>query len=220
MIITKIEQQKRQSGRMNIFLDGEFAFGLHKEVVARFRLRRGDDLATEIIEQITTAEEQTLAKQKALHLLHYRLRSEHELRTKLFEKEFPPQIIDGAIDDLRTLGLVDDVKFARAAVHDAQLRKPTGKHRLQQILRNKGVPLSISRTVIAEHCSDEDETNAALTAAKKQLQRYRHSRKPVDTQHLQKRIARFLTQRGFPWSIISATLKILFNDQELTITED
>jgi len=220
MIITKIEQQKRHPGRVNIFLDDEFAFGLHKEVVVRFGLRRGDELTKENIDRITSSEEQALAKQKALQLLHYRMRSEHELRAKLFEKEFPPEAIDPVIEELRTSGLIDDLKFARAVIHDAQLKQPTGKYRLQQKLRSKGIASSIINTVLTEIFSEDDETTAALAAAKKQLRRYSQSRKPVESQELPKRIARYLAQRGFRWSSISAALKKVFNNHDSLMKEE
>jgi regulatory protein len=220
MIITKIEQQKRHPGRVNIFLDDAFAFGLHKEVAVRFGLRRGDELTKDTIDQITSSEEQTLAKHKALQLLNYRMRSEHELRAKLFEKEFPPEIIDRTIEDLRALGYLDDDKFARALIHDAQLKQPTGKNRLQQKLRSKGIPSAIINHVLAETFSEDDETAAALTAAKKRLRHYSQSRKPVDSQELPRRIARYLAQRGFPWPSISVVLKKLFKNHDSLTKEE
>jgi regulatory protein len=220
MIITKIEQQKRHPGRVNIFLDDAFAFGLHKEVVVRFGLRRGDELTKETIDQITSSEEQTLARQKALQLLNYRMRSEHELRAKLFDKEFPPDIIDRVVEELRTLGYINDDKFARALIHDAQLKQPTGKHRLQQKLRSKGIASAIINTVLAETFSEDDETAAALTAATKRLRHYSQSRKPVEPSELPKRIARYLAQRGFRWPSISAVLKKLFHNHDTLVKEE
>jgi len=42
--ITQIEPQKRREDRVNIYLNGIFAFGLNKEVVLKHHLHEGDEL--------------------------------------------------------------------------------------------------------------------------------------------------------------------------------
>jgi regulatory protein len=49
MKITRIEKQIKFKNRYNIFLDGEFAFGLYDDTILKFGLRTNDELSDEII---------------------------------------------------------------------------------------------------------------------------------------------------------------------------
>ncbi|MBI4546978.1 MAG: RecX family transcriptional regulator [Ignavibacteriae bacterium] len=215
MIITKLERQKRDPHRVNVYLDDEFAFGVHEDVLVKYGLRKGDTLDQATIKTIQSSEELSHAKEKALKFLSYRLRSEKELRTKLREKEFPPNIIDEVIDHFRSLGLVDDRKFAQSLVHDLQLRRPAGKKLIQQKLRLKGIAQPIIQEVIAECMSSDDEQELAVQAAQKLLKRYRSSRKKIDPKKQQQRIAQFLARRGFDWSTVSPVLHQIFKIKNL-----
>ncbi len=211
MIITKIEQQKRHPDRVNIYLDGEFAFGWHKEVIRKFGLRKGDDLPSEIIDKLNSTEEFTLAKQKALRFLSYRMRSEKEIRAKLIEKEFQTKTVDEVIKNLHSLGLINDLEFASAFVHDLLLRKPAGQRLIRQKLLLKGIQPSIIQSILEKDIA-VNEQGLALQAARKQMQRYKAVNKKVDEKKIQQRVAQHLARRGFAWSIISPVLKKVFKN--------
>ncbi|HZY10540.1 MAG TPA: RecX family transcriptional regulator [Bacteroidota bacterium] len=210
MIVTKIERQKRNPHRVNIFLDNEFKFGIHEATLTKFGLRNGDELDQKIIETISIQEEYHLAHSKALQLISRRLRTERELRFKLLEKEFQPKAVDFVIEKLRKSGLVDDSRFARAYVHDIQLRKPAGARFIQQQLRLKGVPLSIIQTILHEHFDDETTQKLALKVASTLTKRFKSSRKKIDSFKQRQRIIQLLLRRGFDWQTINTVLPKLF----------
>ncbi len=210
MLVTNIERQKNHPHRVNIFLDGKFAFGLHEDSDGSECLKKGDALTKEIIEGMLQREELTLAKERALRFLSYRRRSEKELRTKLLEKEFSPLAIDTVITQLRDLNFLNDDEFAKAFVHDTQLRKPAGKTLLRQQLRMKGIASATIDTVLRENISDNDERALATQEAKKVMKRFSQSRKAIERQKQQQRISQHLARRGFSWQIIVPVVKELF----------
>ena len=59
--VTGIEMQKRDAQRISIFLDGEFAFGLHQDVLLESGIARGDRLSEERIEAILALEQKRRA---------------------------------------------------------------------------------------------------------------------------------------------------------------
>ncbi|MBI3766423.1 MAG: regulatory protein RecX, partial [Ignavibacteriales bacterium] len=150
---------------------------------------------------------------KALRLVSYRRRSQKELRQRLLEKEFRPLVVDRVMAHLQSLGFVNDEEFARALVHDAQIKKASGRKLLHHRLREKGISPSIIRDVLTETLSEETEQNAALDAAKKLVERYGNSRKKIDQDKQRKRLAQALARRGFAWSIISPVLQTLFYNE-------
>ena len=210
MIVTDISRQKRSSDRLNIFLDGEFAFGVHEEVLARIGIQRGDDIDRTTINAMMAEEEFNLAKLKALRLISHRKRSEKELREKLIEKEFDPHVLDRLISHLCSLGVLNDKDFARSFVHDARMKKASGSRLLDRQLRAKGISPTIIHDVFTEVLTKESEQTAALEAARKVVRRYQSSRKNIDQEKQRQRLAQFLTRRGFDWTTISPVLKELF----------
>ena len=212
MVVTNIERQKRHAGRVNVYIDGRFAFGLNEEILLKSGLRKGDTLDRATYDALAAAEELSRAKQSGLRLLSYRMRTEKEMRGRLYEKEFPPDVIDKVVGQFLQLGLIDDREFARAFVRDARLRKPSGRRLLMQQMRLRGVPPAIIQETLAEAVSAEDEQEAALSAARKVARRYRpagHS--PLDRKKQQQRMAQFLARRGFSWSAIAPVLKTIYH---------
>src|SRR5438309_1198787 len=92
--ITQIVEQKRSSQRRNVYLDGAFAFGVHENVVARFRLRVGMELSAGQVTEIEIGEVRQECFDEAMQLLGRRLHSRAELRRKLMKKEYGEGIID------------------------------------------------------------------------------------------------------------------------------
>jgi regulatory protein len=213
MIITKIERQKRHRHKVNIYLDDEFALGIHDDVLLKFGLRKGDTIDQQTLETIQLSEEFNLAKEKALKLIGYRARSEKEIRIKLREQQYHPGTITNVIEHLKKLGLIDDKKFARAFVNDTIMRKPAGKTKLSYQLRLKGIDKATINDVLRETYRNTDEEELALEAAKKLLLHFRSSKKTTKSDKLQQRIVGYLSRQGFGWATINAVLRKLFKDE-------
>jgi regulatory protein len=217
MTITKIERQKKNPRRVNIFLDGEFAFGIHPDILIRFSLRTGDPLTDDRIKEIERAEEEYLARQSALQYLRHRLRTEKELRTRLSSSEYPPAVIDRVINQLQDAGYLDDRRFARAFIHDALMRTPLGIRMLRQRLRLKGVPDFITEETTTELASSELQFKGATESAKKYLRRLDSRHRVYTPVQREQKVGKYLESKGFEWEIISAVLRKVFHHSSKTI---
>ncbi|MBA4313208.1 MAG: hypothetical protein C0417_11325 [Chlorobiaceae bacterium] len=214
--ISKLEQQKRHPDRVNVYLDGEFAFGLNKEVVHKYSLRKGDAVTDKLIEQLSGEEEFSTAKNKALKFISTRMRSEYEVRSKLREYEFPTDIIEKVIKYLLEINFLNDLAFAKAYTADLQRNRSAGKRLLFQRLKSKGVGKETIELVLNDIENAKEEI-LALETANKYLKRFKTSRKPVERKDQIRRISQTLMRRGFDWSITSKILKQIFkniSDQE------
>ena len=96
--ITAIEPQTNRR-RVNIHLDGQFAFGLNRTVAAR--LMTGQELNGEMVDQLQLEDARERAYQQALLLLSYRSRSEMEIRQNLQKHDYPDQVISHVLARLR-----------------------------------------------------------------------------------------------------------------------
>ncbi len=84
--ITAITSQKKNRNRVNIFLDGEYAFSLAGIVAAW--LRRDQVIDDGKIEMLLKADSEEKALQKALVYINYRPRSESEVKVTVGKSGF------------------------------------------------------------------------------------------------------------------------------------
>lgn len=194
--ITALKLQKRNKNRVNVYLDGEFAFGLSKIVTAW--LHTGQELSEEKIAELKSQDDVEIALQRALNYLSYRARSEKEVRQNLNKHGHAESVIDEVIERLKRGGLVDDKNFAETWVDNRSEFRPRGSQMLRIELRQKG----IQDQVIADVLNDVDDSSLALKAARKKARRYQS----LEWQEFRKKMNGFLARRGFHYGVISEVL--------------
>jgi len=201
--ITQIELQKKNKDRVNIFLDGHFAFGLAREVVFKYHLHEGDSISEDLIKNVLIMEEKTKAKEKALNLLSYRARSVDEVKTKLKQRGFSEEVIEFVVKDLLDVGLLNDKTFAALYIGSRMAQKPMGKRLLRRELMLKGIDEEIIEQAIAAEYQDLSEEEIACQLI--------HNRIPQDQGadfiKKKKKITDFLFRRGFDWEVINTVIR-------------
>ncbi|HKJ26641.1 MAG TPA: RecX family transcriptional regulator [Anaerolineales bacterium] len=191
--VTALKLQKRNKNRVNVYLDGEFAFGLAKIVAAWLQI--GQELTEEKIAELQGHDNVEVALQRALNFLSYRPRSEEEVRRNLVKHGYDEPVIEEILSRLRRGGLVNDENFAELWVENRSEFRPRGSRMLRYELRRKGV----SDKAIAGALEELDEDDLALKAARKKARRYRD----LEWMDFRKKMSGFLARRGFHYGIIS-----------------
>lgn len=204
--ITRLERQKKNKERVNIFLDGVFAFGLHELDAARLKI--GQQLSEEDIQALQARDSVTKAMDTAVNFLSYRPRSIQEIRRKLLEKDFSENTAEEVIQRLERMQYVDDRAFARFWIEDRNRNRPRGHQALRFELRQKG----IADTIIQELLDDMvDEMEAAYKAAQSRVRRMQGKPQQVFKQ----KIGAFLQRRGFAYDAIREALDRLLQEIEM-----
>jgi regulatory protein len=201
--ITALVVQKRNKQRVNVYLDGEFAFGL--AMIEAMKLSKGQQLSDEDIARLEALDEVEVAKEKALDYLSYRPRSVEEVQRSLLDKDFSPYAVEIVIDKLLEAGLLDDEAFARYWVENRERFKPRSRRALRYELRRKG----LSDAAIDPALEDVDEYDAAYRAAESRVRRYRNA----DEATFRKKMGGYLQRRGFSYSITRDVLDTLWQEQ-------
>src|SRR5574338_647325 len=150
--ITALQVQKKNPNRVNVHLDGEFAFGLARIVAAWLRV--GQQISDEKIEQLVAEDARERAYQQAMLFLSYRARSEAEIRKNLRKHEIPEAVIDQTIERLRQDGLANDKEFASAWVENRNTFRPRSRRMMTMELRQKGLDEEAIRSAV-ENVDDE-----------------------------------------------------------------
>jgi regulatory protein len=191
--VTAITQQKRNPQRVNIYLDGEFAFPLAKIVAAWLKV--GESLSPEKIEELKGQDGAEAALQRALNFISYRPRSQAEVERNLRKHEVAEELIPAVIERLKAGHLLDDNDFARRWVEDRAAFKPRGAYALRMELRQKGLPDAI----IEQTLQQIDEETLARQAAQRKLRQL----KALDWADFRNKLSAHLARRGFGYQLVA-----------------
>jgi len=191
--ITALSVQKKNPNRVNIYLDGEFAFGVARITAAW--LKNGDELSDEKIVKLQAEDAREWAYQQALLYLSYRVRSEKEIQQNLKKHEVPEDVIEETLERLRQANLANDNEFAQTWVENRSAFHPRSRRALAMELRQKGLDDETVHSAI----SSVDEDALAYEAAQKRLGRL----KGLEWNDFRKKLSEFLARQGFPYSVIA-----------------
>jgi len=146
------------------------------------------------------------AKQKAYSFVSYKPRSEYEVRKRLHDKEFDSDVIEIAIEFLYKYKLLDDEKFTKSYVRSYLERKPSGKFKLENELKKKGLSEELITNSIKKIYDEFDLFDLAFIAATKHQKKihYKPKTKQKDL------VISFLKRRGFNWETISHVINKMF----------
>jgi regulatory protein len=200
--ITALQVQKKNPNRVNIHLDGEFAFGLARITAAWLKV--GDTLSDEKIAQLQTEDARERALQQALLFLSYRARSEKEIRQNLQKHEFSEEVIETTLEKLREGRLANDTEFARVWVENRNTFRPRSRRALTMELRQKGLD---DETVQAAVAGVDEEALAYESALKRASRIHR-----LEWGEFRKKLSEYLARRGFPYSVIAPVVTRVWNE--------
>jgi regulatory protein len=196
--ITKLAAQKKDTSRASVFLDGEYAFGLHQDLLLKHGLHKGVTLSLEEQRALQEEDAVMLAKAKAMRYVARRARTITEVRRKLREKEHPEPAIDVAVARLEELGYLDDADYAREYVRSRFASKGYGPVRLRQELKRRGVGKHQIEDALL--LMDEGELlDAAREHARKRWPRLSDEDDPY---RRRQKLNAYLRRRGFSYDVI------------------
>lgn len=202
--VTALKVQKRNKQRINVYLDGEFAFGLSRYAAAWLQL--GQELEPEKISELQAIDAQEVAFQRALNYLSYRDRSSKEIQDHLSKHGVADEMIAEVLARLERNQLVNDQQFAALWVENRSEFRPRGRRALALELRQKGIPAGI----IAEVLENIDEEELAYQAASQQVRKYRQLEWP----EFRQKLSGFLSRRGFGYGVVAGVVKQVWQELE------
>lgn len=201
--ITGLKVQQKNHQRVNVYLDGEFSFGLTRILAAWLYV--GQELSDEKIAQLQDEDSSEMAYQRALHFLSYRPRSTSEVRKYLVGHQVQEEKIEAVLDRLKNNGLLDDNHFAETWVENRSEFRPRSRRALAYELRMHG----LDDQIIQETLENVDEEELAYQAALKKSRNLEN----LDWQEFRSKLSGFLARRGFGYDIIQPVVNRIWNEQ-------
>jgi len=235
-IITKLAFQKNQK-RVNVFLDGTFAFGATTSTVLKHQLRVNQPLSSIEVQDLLLLSWQEELYNQTLTYLSSRPHSQREVNDYLKRRIFSlkrkqlasalaetidwgkivPTLINKSMDRLKKNKFVDDREFVLWWIKQRLAFRPRGKMALRLELRQKGVASEIIDELLAKEdlISTSIEEEAARRLAQKIWQRFKPHQE-VDRQELfdrKKRLWQRLVSRGFSYEVVKTIVDDLVKKQ-------
>jgi len=202
--ITSLRSGKRKKNRVNVFLDGRFAFSLQAEVLVQEGLQVGQELSTNRIDALAKSDDFQRCMNVAIRYLSYRPRSKSEIRIKLQQRGFDSQSIESTLLKLRKQGLVDDMNFVQFWKDTRQSFSPRSQRLTKLELKQKGVDKDIIDRIVG----DLDDNDSAYRAAVNKTRSLSLS----DSQLFRRRLGEYLKRRGFDYQVINHTIERILQE--------
>jgi len=203
--ITNIELQKNKK-RYNIYIDGEFAFGISEELKYKFDLTIDDCIEKDFIENILKSEEQMKTTNYALKLLSYNRKTEKGMYDALKKKGFDEDFIDNTLDFLKENKYIDDLEYAKSFIRDKQNINKYGSNRIKYELIKKGISKEIIELTL--NTDSEEEYRVAYELSIKKLKSYRKE----DKHAVYRKLGGFLQRKGYSYETITKILDNLLGN--------
>ncbi len=205
--ITSLQYQKRAADRVNVYLDGQYAFALPDLVAATLRI--GQFLSDADIAKLEAADSLQKAYDRAVRFLSFRPRSVAEVRQYLSEAEagYSAELVEAVITRLSEQGYLNDAEFARYWVDNRQRFRPKGAYALRQELRQRGVENEAIETTLA----NVDALEAAQQAARPRAERLA-ALAQADPVAFRRKLTDFLLRRGFGYDVAEEVVEALYKE--------
>lgn len=201
-IITKIEVQKRNKDRSNIYIDNEYAFSLSNELVYKEGLKTDEKINIEEIKVIAKEDNYLKCKNAALRIVEKSYKSEKELKDKLILKGYGNEEIEKSIKFLKEYNFISDDNYTKMYVKDKS--KVQGKKKIKYDLMKKG----ISENIIEEEISNidrDEEREIAYNLAEKKYKTI--GKREGDKFKLSQKLYRYLLSKGYDYDTVSYAVK-------------
>lgn len=198
--ITSIRAQTKAPDRVSVFIDGEFGFGIHRDVLLEFELARGVELTVEKQVEIVDRDAYFRARAVAVRYLSYRERSAAEIRRRLRRDDYPSVVIEDVVHYLEESGFVDDRKYALNYTEGRFRSRGYGPIRIRADLRRRGVNRGAIDAAIDQVYSARDEVleKAREMGSKRWAQLDRES----DPLKRKKKVYDYLGRRGYAFDVV------------------
>lgn len=199
MTVTQIEAVTKT--KYKVYLDGQFAFVLYKGELSRYHIAVGEELSEPVYQQILKEVLLKRAKLRAMHLLNSMGRTENQLRDKLKQSLYPEEVVEAALNYVKSFGYVNDAEYARSFIDSRKDRK--SKRELYMQLGQKGIAKDILDQIFEEYYDAEDSREAIEAIMRKR--RYDPEKATnVETQ----KIMGYLMRKGFAYDDIRRGLHV------------
>ncbi|MDT8716553.1 recombination regulator RecX [Clostridium sp. 19966] len=206
--ITKIELQKNNKNRVNIFIDDEYSFSASTELVYTYKLEKNKVIDIKETESIVKEDNFLKAKTSALRIIEKTTKTQKEMKDKLIQKGYEEDIINRVMEFLKEYSFVDDGKYAQMYIKDKIGTK--GKNKIRFELTRKGISEDVLNPLLNDSTKEKEYDGAKAAALKK----YNLiAKNESDKSKIYQKLVRFLMSKGYDYDIVKDIVKSILREE-------
>lgn len=202
-VVTKIEELDKK--RSKIYINQEFAFVLYKGEITQYKIQIEKEIDSNTYNAIKKELLPERAKKRCLNLLQKRPYTECKLREKLTEGHYPQDIIDEAIDYVKSFHYIDDYDYACQYIF--YHKESETRRNMEEKLMQKGIDKETLRKAMEDSYDEEEQQEIELQQARKWLDKKKYDAETMDWKEKQ-RIYAFLIRKGISISIVRKVMSV------------
>lgn len=153
MTVTDISEYSKS--KYKVFLNDAFAFVLYKGDLRNYGIEVGKELSDNDIDKITEEVLIKRARLRALHLLEKRDYTEKAMRDKLKEGLYPRNVIDEAVEYVKSYHYIDDERYAASYINSHITTM--NRRQLTDKLRLKGIDEGIINNCLDDYLEENGD---------------------------------------------------------------
>ena len=207
MIVSKLEYQKRDPNRVNLFIDGKFFCGISLDTLAKESLYERLAIEESTLNRILKMEITNRFFSRCLEYIARGPKTEYQMLKYLKELKFKKKgvwfkedldiewekLFNMIVEKLKKYKYIDDENFAHLFVTSRLRSKPRGRSVLIGELLSKGVSKDIAERVCDEELLDE-------YVVLKEAFKKKYKEREFDSKD--SKMVNFLLRKGFSWDLI------------------
>lgn len=216
MEITKIQQQKKNQNRFNVFVDDRYEFSITDRELVSTNLHKGK-VSSEDLKLLKFSASKGILFDQAIFYDATRPHSVYEhtkhLKTIAFRyklNEDISQVIDAVISDLLLNGYINDKNFTEWFIKQRiNSKRPKGEKVIAAELIKKGIKKNMIDEKLEGLLTDEMTAKNAYKMALNKLNSLKGRNEDIDKVTLRTKISRFLIGKGYSYNTINDTFNKL-----------
>ena len=190
MRITGIEQQKKNTKRYNIYIDGEYRCSVEDDILQELNLSKDMELNELEFNHTLEIIQYKGALRAALYMLARAPKTEMEIEKSLSDKQHDPKAIKKVLEYLKEIGYINDESYTESYIRSIKDTAGTSRRSIYQKLAAKGVDKEIIQQEIDK--AEIDDYASALSAAKKKISSLKGS-----SREKKLKLLNYLYRKGF-----------------------
>ena len=185
-----IDIQEKDKGKYQILLGNQQAYYLYDREIKKLRISLGEEVPhKEMLEVI-----QKRGLKYCLHLLERRDYTVFQMEQKLKKAFYDEEVLNGIIDKLKAMGLLDDISYAERFIRTYKAVK--SERWIKQKLYEKGI------TGIDLKQQLEDNPSSQTQALQKAIEKWKKGKIEID----RNKLTAHLYRQGFDYNLIKRML--------------
>lgn len=149
-----LKYKKSKNGKYIVYFDDGRSSVLYEDVILKYNLLLKKEINESLFKEINDINFEYDVYYVGLKSITSRFKSIYELRKFLFNKEYPEDLIDKAIEKLVSQGYLNDRMFARSYINNQISVTSNGPIRIKSDLENKRVDSKIIDSEIIAFSDD------------------------------------------------------------------